>query len=133
MTVRKPLVEASGITRQILTGDTLEVSQVFAFGASVTGTSALVIGAVYLESGQILSTSSRALIGTAAGGMATLQLRRQTTAVLLGVSWTVTGAIANAAMSGGPLTITNTDWYTIELVGGAAATISLAYGLVLVP
>ena len=133
MAVRKALVEASGVTRQIASGDTLEGPQTCALSGSQTGTSALVIGAVYLTSGQVLSTASRALMGTGAGGTATLNLRRQTTAVLLsGASWAVTGAIADVAL-GSPVTVVNTDWYTIELSGSAGGTVSLAYGLVLVP
>lgn len=97
-----------------------------------TGTSPLVVGAVYLANGVTYGVSSLALIGTVAGGTATLQLRRQTTGVLLsGASWAVTGALASVALVG-PAAVPATDWYTIELLGDAAGTVSLAYGLTLV-
>ena len=133
MTARKPLVATSGTVAEQPAGDSLILPREYALAGSITGTSPLVVGAVYLLSGQVLSTSSRALIGTAAGGTATLNLRRQTTAVLLsGASWAVTGAIASVVL-GSPVTVSNTDWYTIELSGSAGGTVSLAYGLVLVP
>lgn len=133
MTARKPLVATSGTVAEQPAGDSLILPREYALAGSITGTSPLVVGAVYLLSGQVLSTSSRALIGTGAGGTATLQLRRQTTAVLLsGASWAVTGGLASIAL-GSPVTVANTDWYTIELFGSAGGTVSLAYGLVLVP
>jgi len=133
VTARKPLVATSGTVAEQPAGDSLILPREYALAGSITGTSPLVVGAVYLLSGQVLSTSSRALIGTAAGGTATLNLRRQTTAVLLsGASWAVTGAIASVVL-GSPVTVSNTDWYTIELSGSAGGTVSLAYGLVLVP
>ena len=133
MTARKPLVATSGTVAEQPAGDSLILPREYALAGSITGTSPLVVGAVYLLSGQVLSTSSRALIGTGAGGTATLNLRRQTTAVLLsGASWAVTGAIASVVL-GSPVTVANTDWYTIELSGSAGGTVSLAYGLVLVP
>ena len=133
MTARKPLVATSGTVAEQPAGDSLILPREYALAGSITGTSPLVVGAVYLLSGQVLSTSSRALIGTGAGGTATLNLRRQTTAVLLsGASWAVTGAIASVVL-GSPVTVSNTDWYTIELSGSAGGTVSLAYGLVLVP
>jgi hypothetical protein len=102
------------------------------FNVSVVGVAPLVIGAVYLALNSVYGVASRALIGTTAGGTATLQLRRQTTGVLLpGASWAVTGALADV-VSGAPFTVTATDWYTIELLGDAGPTISLAYGLRLV-
>lgn len=133
MSDRRPLVEVAGVTRQLSPGDTLIVPKDFAFGASVTGTSPLAIGAVYLTSNWVLSVNSRALIGTAAGGTATLQLRRQGTGILLsGASWAVTGGLADISL-GGTVTVAATDWYTIELLGGAGPTVALAYGLSLVP
>jgi hypothetical protein len=100
--------------------------------ATNTGTSPLVIGAVYLTNAVVYGTSSRALIGTSAGGTATLKLRRQSTGVLVtGASWAVTGALADVAL-GSPITVPATDWYTIELLGDAGGTVSLAYGLTLV-
>jgi len=133
VTARKPLVATSGTVAEQPAGDSLILPREYALAGSITGTSPLVVGAVYLLSGQVLSTSSRALIGTGAGGTATLNLRRQTTAVLLsGASWAVTGAIASVVL-GSPVTVANTDWYTIELSGSAGGTVSLAYGLVLVP
>jgi len=133
VTARKPLVATSGTVAEQPAGDSLILPREYALAGSITGTSPLVVGAVYLLSGQVLSTSSRALIGTGAGGTATLNLRRQTTAVLLsGASWAVTGAIASVVL-GSPVTVSNTDWYTIELSGSAGGTVSLAYGLVLVP
>lgn len=132
MTARKPLVEVSGTIRNLQSGDTLEQKDLV-FAASHTGTSPLVIGAVYLLNGSSYGTASRAFIGTGAGGTATLQLRRQTTGVLLaGASWAVTGALADVAL-GSPFSVSNTDWYTIEIVGSGVSTVSLAYGLSLVP
>ncbi|MGL4255620.1 MAG: hypothetical protein ACRCSL_04745 [Microbacterium sp.] len=97
------------------------------------GTAAVVAGAVYLHVGMVLRTSSRALLGTLAGGTATVRLRRQSTGVLLaGASWSSTGVgLADAALAA-DVTVADTDWYTIELVGDAPATEALAYGLRLV-
>jgi len=132
--VRKPIViGATGQQEQLASGDTLVLPLELSLNGSHTGTSPLVIGAVYLTAGTIYGTSSGALLGTGAGGTATLQLRRQTTAVLFaGASWAVTGGLANVVL-GSPATVPNTDWYTIELLGSAGGTISLAYGLRLVP
>ena len=59
MASRRPLVEVNGTTRQLPSGDTLDWKEL-AFSASQTGTSPLTIGAVYLTSGTIYGTSSRA-------------------------------------------------------------------------
>lgn len=108
----------------------------FAFQATTSGedgTAAVVAGAVYLHVGMVLRTASRALLGTLGGGTATMRLRRQSTGVLLtGASWSSTGVgLADAALAA-DVTVADTDWYTIELVGDAVATIALGYGLRLV-
>lgn len=101
----------------------------YSFQASNTGTAPLVIGAVYLTAAQVIAATSHALLGTGGGGTATMQLRRQGTGVLLaGASWSVVGALANVALAGA-VVVAATDWYTIELLGSAADTVSLAYGL----
>ena len=100
-----------------------------AFNALHEGTSSLAIGAVWLTAGQVLSTDSRALIGTVAGGTATLRLRRHSDAALLtNAVWTVTGVEASVALSASA-TAPASDWYTLELSGDDVATISVAHGL----
>lgn len=102
-----------------------------AFEGLCEGTAPVVVGAVYLESGRTVGASSNALVGTAAGGTGTLQLRRQGTGVLAGISWAYTGTgLSGVALTGGvAVAVPATDWYTIELVGGAGATVALGYGI----
>lgn len=97
------------------------------------GTAPVVVGAVYLLNGDSIDATSNALVGTAAGGTGTVQLRRQGTGALLGgASWAYTGTgVSNDALAASVSVVAN-DWYTIEVVGDAGATIALAYGLRLV-
>jgi len=102
-------------------------------GDGVDGTAAVVLGAVYLVAGMTLMTTSRALVGTSAGGTGTVQLRRESTGVLLaGASWAYTGSGLSDQALAAAVTVANTDWYTIEMVGSAVGTIPLVYGLRLV-
>lgn len=102
-------------------------------GDGVDGTAAVILGAVYLQAGMTLTTDSRAIVGTSAGGTGTVRLRRESTGVLLaGASWAYTGAgLSNVAL-GAAVAVANTDWYTVEMVGDAVGTIPLVYGLRLV-
>ena len=104
------------------------------FQGLAEGTAPVVVGAVYLESGRTVGATSNALVGTAAGGTGTIQLRRQGTGVLAGMSWAYTGTgVSGVAITGGVgVAVPATDWYTIEIVGGAGATVAIGYGLRLV-
>lgn len=98
------------------------------FDGLVTGVDPTVIGAIYLLSGAIVLAASRALLGTVGGGTATLRVRRQSSGVLVaGFEWSVTGGIANAVLAG-DVNIAADDWYTFELLGDDAPTVSAAYG-----
>jgi hypothetical protein len=94
-----------------------------------TGTAPLVIGAVWLVAGRVLHQESHALIGVQTTGTATMRLRRQSTGTLLaGAEWIRNATLGDQAMAA-DVTVANTDWYTIELLGDDPATVSLAYGL----
>lgn len=102
-------------------------------GDGVDGTAAVILGAVYLQAGMTLTTDSRALVGTTAGGTGTVQLRREGTGALLpGASWASTGAGLSSVALGAAVSVASTDWYTIEMVGDVVGTIPLVYGLRLV-
>lgn len=95
----------------------------------VTGTGPEVVGAVYLTNGMTIDQTSRAYLGTSAGGTATLRVRRTGTGTLVGgFSWSVTGGLADTTLAGN-VSITDSDWYTFELLGDAGGTVALAYGV----
>jgi hypothetical protein len=100
--------------------------------AVVTGAGPEVVGAVYLFSGSVILAASRSLLGTLAGGTATLRVRRQSTGVLVaGFQWSVTGVITNAVLVGN-VNIVADDWYTLELERDAGPTVAVCYGVQLV-
>jgi len=103
-----------------------------AFNDSVTGVTALLVGSVFFRAAATLLTASRAMIGTQAGGTATLRLRRFGTGVLVpGGEWSASGVGLQSVTLGAPVALPAADWYDIELVGDAALTISLVKGLYL--
>lgn len=101
-----------------------------ALAATQTGNSPLTIGALYLPKGHLISVGSRALIGTVDGGTVTLRLRSQITAAVLAI-WERAGSLADVTLVT-PATAPDTDWYSIEIVGDAESTVSLAFGLHLI-
>lgn len=135
MAVRKPVVIGpTGVQEQLQAGDTLAgagaYSYTLSFSTPGSGTSPVVVGAVYLTSGSVILATSNALVGTAAGGTGTLQLRRNGTGALLsGASWAYTGTgVSNITLSGS-VSVSVSDWYTAEIVGDSGATVPIAYGL----
>ena len=104
----------------------------FAFDAAATGASPLVIGSVYLSSGTTIGAASRAMIGgSLAGETALLELRRFTGGALLAQFAPGAGTLQDVPVSGGPVSVTTSDWYDLYLseTGGGTA---LAKGLQLV-
>lgn len=100
------------------------------FHDSVTGTTAVVVGSVYIPAAATLTTSSRAMIGTQAGGTATARLRRFSTGLLVtNATWAFTGTGMSAQAMALAASIPAADWYDIELLGDAALTVALLTGL----
>lgn len=91
-----------------------------------TGTTPKMVGAVWLDI-CTLQTASRVLLGTAAGGTATLELRRFTGGTLI-YTFSATGALQSVALS--PATsIAAADWYELYLYGSALGTVTLLEGV----
>jgi len=123
-----PIYTISG-TGAIATDRSLDIT----FAVPGSGTTPVVEGAIYLRAGSYFLPQSNALVGTAAGGTGTVQLRRQGTGVLVaGASWAVTATgLADVALAA-VFSIAVSDWYTVELVGDVGATVPIGYGLRLV-
>lgn len=90
-----------------------------------TGTSPLVIGAVYLPA-ITLTVASRVLLGVVGAGDATLRLVEQTTSTVV-ATWTRTGALTNVALSA-PTAALSAGWYVFDLAGSAGGTVTRCYG-----
>ena len=129
----------SGLVRiTIYAGGT--TSRVDAFAASGTtrdrsvplsgsqlGTSPQVLTAVYLEAGTLSGANSRALIGTSPGDAAILEIRSESTGVLLD-SFTVTGAVADTAL-GADTPVVTPGWHTIAIRSDDPGATASALGL----
>jgi hypothetical protein len=93
------------------------------------GVAPVVVGAVYLTAATVIAAASRAYMGTGGAGIATLQLRRTSDGVLEpGLTWVSAAALGDVALAGA-VTVSSSEWYTIELLGDAAPTVSSAYGI----
>ena len=91
-----------------------------------TGTTSKLVGAVWLDI-CTLQTASKVLLGTAAGGTATLEIRRFTGGTLI-YTFSATGALQSVGMS--PATsIAAADWYELYLYGDALGTVTLIEGV----
>jgi hypothetical protein len=97
-----------------------------AFDQTQTGTTPLHVGAVYLPLGT-LQASARCMLGTTAGGTATVELRRFTGGAVI-TTWNVTGALADAPL-GAAAVIPAADWYDLYIYGDAGPTVALVKGL----
>lgn len=97
-----------------------------AFDQTQTGTTPLHVGSVYLPAGT-LQAASRCMLGTSAGGTATLELRRFTGGAVI-TTWGVTGALADEPL-GASVPIAAADWYDIYIYGDAGPTVAQVKGL----
>ncbi len=95
------------------------------FQGENTGTSPLVIGAVYLPA-ITLTVASRVLLGVVGAGTATLRLVEQATSTVV-ATWTQTGALTDVPL-GAPTAALAAGWYVFDLAGSAAGTITRCYG-----
>lgn len=112
---------AGTITIAATTGGTIRD---LAFQGEVTGTSPVVIGAVYL-SAVTLTTASRVLLGVVGSGTATLRLVNQSTSTVA-ATWTRTGALTDVALGAGVALAAG--WYVFDLAGDVSATVVRCYG-----
>lgn len=93
------------------------------------GASPVVQGSVYLSAGYVVLASSSALVGAPTGGTGKIQVRRESTGVLVGgLEWSRAGALGNEVL-GSDVAIVATDWYTVELVGDLAGTEAMSSGI----
>jgi hypothetical protein len=92
---------------------------------SQIGVAPLLVGSVYLPLG-VLQGTSRAMLGTSAGGTATLELRRFTGGAVV-ATWTATGALQTSALGADGAVVA--DWYDLYLYGDAGPTEALLKGL----
>ena len=113
-----------GIKLVFSVGDATEISQ--AFDQEQTGTTPLLVGSVFLPVGT-LQAASRVMLGTGAGGTATLELRRFTGGALL-ATWTQTGALQDTLL-GASVAVADADWYDITIFGDAGPTVAQIKGL----
>lgn len=97
-----------------------------AFSEDQTGTTPLLVGSVYLPFGA-LQALSRSMLGTTAGGTATLELRRFTGGTVV-ATWQATGALQDVQL-GAPVNLPATDWYDIYIYGDAGPTVAVVKGL----
>jgi hypothetical protein len=97
-----------------------------ALNENVTGVTFDHVGSIYLPLGS-LQSSSRCMLGTLAGGTATLELRRFTGGAVV-ATWAVTGTLADKTL-GAPAALPATDWYDLHLKGDAAPTVAQLKGL----
>lgn len=103
-----------------------------ALDGSVTGTSEVVVGSVYLENGKTIGSFSRAYFGPAAGaGGANLYFRRATGGTLVFSLYNNPGAGVVDAIVGNTYTAPASDWYTISISSDDASTDVVAYGFFL--
>lgn len=91
-----------------------------------TGTTPKLVGSVYLPGGS-LGAEARVMLGTVAGGTASLELRRFTGGTLI-YTWTATGALQDVPAIGGIMIPAN-DWYDLYLYGDAGPTVAVLKGL----
>jgi len=97
-----------------------------AFNQTQTGTTPLLIGSVYLPAGTLQATA-KCMLGTLAGGTATIELRRFTGGAAI-TTWTATGALQNSVLGGSVVTPAD-DWYDLYLYGDAGPTVAILKGL----
>jgi hypothetical protein len=95
------------------------------FQGENTGTSPLVIGAVYLPA-ITLAVASRVLLGVVGAGTAELRLVEQATSTVV-ATWTRTGALTDVALAA-PTAALAAGWYVFDLAGSAGGTITRCYG-----
>lgn len=112
---------------------TLASASIFVPVAATTiagsSTSPVAYGAVYLAANTVVQASSRALVGVIGSGTATVQVRRQSTGVLVGgLSWSTISSLNNQSL-GLAVTIAADDWYTFEIVSSADAALALVQGV----
>lgn len=100
-----------------------------AFNDSILGTTPLIVGSVYLGITTI-TTASRAMVGTQAGGIGTVRLRRNGTGVLVpNATWSFNGVGLSNVTLALAAAIAVADWYDIEIVGDLVGTTALLKGL----
>lgn len=93
------------------------------------GTSPVAYGAVYLRAGQTIQAVSRALVGAIGGGTATVQIRRQSTGVLVvGLVWATAAALNDQTLAGS-VSIVADDWYTLEVVSDTLGAYAVVQGV----
>ncbi len=97
-----------------------------AFDENHTGTTPELVGSVYLPLGT-LQSNARCMLGTTAGGTATLELRRFTGGAVV-ATWTAAGALQDSLL-GSSIGLPAADWYDIYLYGDAAPTVAVVKGL----
>jgi hypothetical protein len=98
---------------------------------ATNGTNAVSVGAVWLTNGAVVLATSNALVGALVAGTATLQVRRQTTGVLVaGLAWSTAAALNNQTLAGA-VNIVADDWYVFEIVSTDAAGTALVLGVTL--
>ncbi len=95
---------------------------------AAAGTTPVAYGAVYLEAAQVVQARSRALVGAIGGGIATVQVRRQSTGALVaGFTWS-TAAALNSQVLAGAVTIAASDWYVFEVVSDTIGAFAVVQG-----
>lgn len=97
-----------------------------AFEQSQTGTTPLLVGSVYLVAGTLQATS-KCMMGTSAGGTATVELRRFTGGAVI-TTWAASGARQNKTL-GATAAIAAADWYDVYLYGDAGPTVAEVWGM----
>lgn len=112
-----------------VTGKTSIIMPVAASTLAGAGTSPVAYGAVYLTTGQTAQMTSRALVGAVGGGIASVQVRRQSTGALVaGFAWSTAAALNDQTLAAA-VPIVASDWYVLEVVSDTVGAYALVQGV----